>query len=97
MMIAGRLICEKCGKDFTGGLWGFILGVGRGRTINATQKQQLEEFKKEFGKEQLVWCWVCLAKIFGAKTVEEQKAEEEKEQEKPGLPAPEKKEKTEKT
>lgn len=75
-MIAGRLICEKCGKDFTNGLWGFILGVGPGRTINPTQRRQLEEFKKEFGKEQMIWCWGCTAKMFGAQTLAEKEAEE---------------------
>lgn len=64
-MIIGKLICEICGRDVTNGLWGFILG-SRG-TLNAKQTQQLDEFKEEFGKDRMVFCWSCIAKTLGAK------------------------------
>jgi len=62
-MIIGRLICDGCGKDCTD-LYGFALMV-RGTVRNQRQQEALAEVKKQFGKEEFVWCWSCTAKAFG--------------------------------
>ncbi len=72
-MIIGRLYCEKCGKDCTN-LYGFAL-MTRGTIRDQRIQKELEEVKKELGKEEFVWCWTCTAKMFG---VTEKKEEEKK-------------------
>ncbi|MCJ7828723.1 MAG: hypothetical protein MUP81_03160 [Dehalococcoidia bacterium] len=72
-MMIGQLICENCGKNCNK-LWGFMLGV-RGQIRDQQQQKELAEVKKEFGKEEFVWCWSCTAKMFGAKTLAQKEAE----------------------
>lgn len=76
-MIAGKMLCKGCGKDVTGGLWAFVLGTRF--SLNDKQKAQLDEFKAEFGEEQMVWCWNCMAKLLGVRTLKQIAATEKAE------------------
>lgn len=76
-MIIGRIFCERCGKDCTD-LYGFALMV-RGTIRNKRTQDELAEVKKQFGKEEFVWCWGCTAKAFGATSLNDKTEQIEKE------------------
>lgn len=62
MALVGKMLCNICEKDCTGGLYAFVMAI-RG-TLNEKQQAQFEEFKKEFKMERFVICWNCMAKAF---------------------------------
>lgn len=65
-MIVGKFVCSACGKDCTA-LYGFIMQ--KRTTLTGAQIQAVNEVQREFGKDEFVFCWSCVAKAFGAKTL----------------------------